>query len=103
VRHVVTHELDLPTARRVADAAFDSYRKRFSVYHPELEWQTPLRARASFSALGVHAHGTVELAAGAIAFELEVPWPFRIFVGRAVSVVEREVRLWVEAARRGEL
>lgn len=102
VRHLVAHELDLPTARRVAEHAFDAYRKRFASYHPQLEWTAPTRAAASFSALGIVLRGTIELEPAAIAFELDVPWALRIFVGRAVVVVEREVRHWVEAARRGE-
>ena len=47
--------------------------------------------------------GHVELLAGAIAFELEVPWILRIFSWRAIALVEREVQHWIDAAKRGEM
>ena len=35
--------------------------------------------------------------------QLEVPFIFRIFRGRALEVIDREVRLWIEKAKNGEL
>ena len=103
MRHLVSHELTPEQARRVAERAFASYAERYAKYEPKLTWLDATRARASFHAKGISLGGTIELQPGAIAFELEVPWLLRPFQSRAVAVVEREVRLWEQAAERGEL
>jgi hypothetical protein len=103
MRYLVRHDLAPALARRVAEQAFASYAARYAKYQPELSWQSATRAKASFHAKGIHIGGTIELEPGAIAFELDVPWLLRIFEGRAIAVVEREVRVWEQAAQRGEL
>jgi hypothetical protein len=103
MRHRVVHDLAPELARRVAERAFASYAARYAKYQPELAWQSATRATASFRARGITVGGSIELEPGAIAFELEVPWLLRIFEGRAIATVEREVRVWEQAALRGEL
>jgi len=103
MRHVVHHDLEPELARRVAERAFASYAERYAKYEPKLTWQSATRARASFHAVGITLGGTVDLDPGAIAIELDVPWIVRPFTGRAIAVVEREVRFWEQAAKSGQL
>ena len=103
MRQRVRHDLAPELARRVAEGAFASYAARYAKYHPKLAWQSATLATASFHAKGITVGGTIELEPGAIAFELEVPWLLRIFEGRAIAIVEREVHAWEQAALRGEL
>ena len=35
--------------------------------------------------------------------DLDVPFVFRLFKSKAVEVIEREVRVWIDKAKRGEL
>jgi len=103
MRHLVHHDLDPALARRVAERAFASYAERYARYDPKLTWLGETRAQASFRALGITLSGTIEIGPGTIAAELDLPWIVRPFVGRAIAVVEREVRLWEQAAKRGEV
>jgi len=103
MRHLVPHKLSPALARSVAQSAFAYYSERYARYHPELRWVSETRAHASFSAAGFSLRGTVELEPAAIAFELEVPRILRIFSGRAIALVDREVKHWTQAAQRGEL
>jgi hypothetical protein len=103
MKHVIPHDLDLPTAKRVVDRAFDEYKARFPEYKPSLTWVSDRRAEVSFNAKGIKLHGSMELEPNAIALELDVPFLFRPFQKVALEVIEREVRAWVAKARAGEL
>lgn len=102
MRHEMTHDLGQAMARRVAERAFESYRERYARFSPRLTWVSDTAARASFSAKGVELQGTVELAPGKIVLDLDVPLMLRMFQGKAVALLERELGAWHERAKRGE-
>jgi len=103
MKHVMTHDLPPELAREAAAKAFDSYRQRFAKYEPSLTWVSEQRASVRMSAKGIVLTGTVQLSARTIAFELEVPFMLRMFKGRALKVMERELDHWVGKAKAGEL
>jgi len=103
MKHVIQHDLDTPTAKRVADRAFAEYRTRYPDYRPTLEWVSDRRADVTFNAKGVKLNGAMEIDPGSIALELDVPFLFRPFQKKAMAVIEREVRVWLGKARAGEL
>ncbi|MBN2361938.1 MAG: polyhydroxyalkanoic acid system family protein [Deltaproteobacteria bacterium] len=103
MKHSVPHDLQLDLARRVARRALAGYLERFARYQPRLTWQGEDRAEIAFSALGASVQGVVELGAEAIDIDLAVPLLLSPFRARAIEVVEREIRSWIERARRGEL
>lgn len=98
----MSHELGSDLARKVAERAFESYRQKYAGFSPTLTWVSPTEAKASFSAKGVALKGTVELAPGKIKLDLDVPFVFRLFQDKALSVLERELSHWHERARKGE-
>lgn len=103
MKHVIQHELDMPTAKTVAERAFDAYRRRFPDYQPTLRWRDDRSADVGFNAKGVKLDGAVVLDEGHITLELDVPFLFRPFQKRAMVVIDREVRVWLEKARSGAL
>jgi len=103
MKHRVSHDLDLALARRVARKALAGYVERFAKYQPSLSWQGEDRAELSFSVLGTTVTGIAELSDGAIDIEFNVPLLLAPFRTKAIEVVEREIRVWLERARRGEL
>jgi hypothetical protein len=103
MKHVMPHDLPPELARKVAIKAFESYQQRYAKYQPALTWLTEQRASVSMSAKGIVLSGTVELKAQTISFELEVPFMLRMFKGRALKVMARELEHWVAKARAGEL
>jgi hypothetical protein len=103
MKHVVPHDLDPETARRVADRAWASYSERFAKYAPTIRWITPDLAEVGFSAKGIDLTGSIELRPREIAMELEVPFLLRIFKGRAIAIIEAEIRKWIAAAKAGQI
>lgn len=103
MKHTVPHDLDLQTARRVADRAWSSYQERFSKYEPTLRWMTDHRAEVGFSATGIHLKGTLELSPGRIEMDLDVPFLLRVFKAKAIAIVDQEIRKWIAVAKAGDL
>ncbi len=103
MKHIVKHDLDLATAKKVAQKAFDSYAQRFAEYSPTANWTSDTRCEVGFTVKGVSLSGTLELAEGEIQMDLDVPFIFRPFKKKALGVIEREVRGWIEKAEAGEI
>lgn len=103
MKHLIAHDLDFGLAKEVAVRAFESYQKRFADYQPKMNWVGEREARIEFNVKGLKLQGTIGIAPGNIELELEVPFVFRLFKNKAVGVIEREVRTWLDKAKRGEL
>ena len=101
--HVIPHDLDAATARRVAEKAFASYAARFASYDPKLEWSDDRHAKIGMTALGTRLKGTMALDDKAIRVDLDVPFLMRPFRAKAIEVVDREVKTWIEKAHTGEV
>lgn len=103
MKHVVSHDLDEETAKKVARAAFDSYKARFAEYNPTVNWASERRADIAFKVKGVTLKGAVDVEPKSFDLELEVPFLLRPFKGKAISVIEEEIRRWIGKAKAGEL
>ena len=103
MKHVIPHDLDMPTAKRVADRAFAEYQSRFPDYHPSLTWVNDERADVGFNAKGIKLAGAMLIEPGSIALDLDVPFLLRPFQKKAIEVIDREVRRWIDKAHAGEL
>lgn len=103
MKHVVRHELDAEAARRVAVHAAEAYRERYARYSPRIEWVTPSHCRIHFRVRGVALRGDLVLVPGAIEMKLDVPLVLRPFRGKAISVIDEEIRRWLAKARAGEI
>ncbi|AKT37521.1 uncharacterized protein CMC5_016620 [Chondromyces crocatus] len=103
MKHVVNHDLDPETARRVTDKAFSSYKDRFADYNPTLNWSSEKRAEVGFSAKGIQLKGAFELSPGKIEMDLDVPFLLRPFKGKAIEVIDQEIKRWIGEAKAGRL
>jgi hypothetical protein len=103
MKHQIAHDLDINVAKEVAVRAFESYQKRFADYHPQLQWMGDRDARIEFTVKGLKLQGSIGILPRAIELDLDVPFVFRLFKSKAVDVIEREVKVWIEKAKRGEL
>jgi putative polyhydroxyalkanoic acid system protein len=103
MQHVMKHDLTQDLARKAAERAFDAYREQYGKYQPSLSWLSDTKARATFSVKGIQLSGTIELLPKAIAFDLDVPFVFRVFRSRAVAIMERELKVWTDKAKAGEI
>lgn len=103
MKHSVSHDLDLDTARKVTQKALESYQARFAEYQPEIHWKDECTAEVCFSAKGVTLKGLFSLTPNAIEMDMSVPLVLRMFQKKAVDVVDREIHAWIDKARQGAL
>lgn len=103
MKHTVTHSLGLDMARKVARAAMESYAKRFSDYKPVTHWKSEDAANIGFTVKGITLNGAVKVTADSIDLDLDVPFMLKPFKGKAVSVIEEEIRKWIRKAEKGEI
>lgn len=101
MEHRIVHDLPLDLARRAARRALDSYKERFTRYDPTLRWLDDDRAVLGFAIKGIVLSGTFTVMPSAFGLTLDVPFLLRPFKGKAIEVIEREVRLWVGRAKAG--
>jgi hypothetical protein len=101
MKHVVHHGLGQERARAVAEAALKSYSERFAEYSPRSSWPSPTRADISFSVKGMTLNGGLEIQEKDFELELDVPFLLRPFKGKAMSVIEEEIKKWVAKAQAG--
>ena len=103
MKHQIVHDLDANVAKEVAVRAFDAYQRKFADYHPKIQWVGDREARIEFSVKGLKLQGSIGILPRVIELGLDVPFVFRLFKNKAIAVIEREVRTWIDKAKRGEL
>ena len=103
LKHEIHHGLELDLAKKAIDKAMENYSARFSDFSPTFAWTDETNARLGFRAKGVTVSGEIEIVGEKILVDLDVPFILRIFKGKAIDVIDSEVRDWVERARNGEL
>jgi hypothetical protein len=102
VTHSIPHDLSLEMAGKVGRKAVNSYAKQYKQVSGR--WETPylynLSAKAAFTTI----KGTISINDEAIVFKIDrVPSMFKGFVGLAIDAINKEVKLWIRKAKRGEI
>ena len=103
MKHAVPHNLGQEQAKKVAEAAFKSYQARFAEYNPTVSWAGERRANISFKVKGVKLNGGVDITESSFDLDLDVPFLLRPFKGKALGVIEEEIKKWIAKAQAGEL
>ena len=102
MKHSVPHDLGQEKAKVVAEKAFDSYKERFAKYNPTCKWVDDRKADISFTAKGITLNGAIEVNPTNIEMELDVPFLLKPFKGKALGVIEEEIKKWIGKAKAGE-
>ncbi|HWO10697.1 MAG TPA: polyhydroxyalkanoic acid system family protein [Polyangiaceae bacterium] len=103
MKHTVAHDLGREQAKRVAEAAWNSYSGRFSKYSPTCKWENESKANIGFNVKGVSLKGSLEVGDRDIALDLDVPFLLRPFKGQALAVIEEEIRAWITKSKAGQI
>ncbi len=103
MQHTIPHGLDHATARKATQRALEHYQERFADYSPKQTWMGPDRAEIQFTVAGKTLKGFVQVMPREIALDLDVPMLFAPFRGKALGVIEGEIRQWIQKAKNGEL
>ena len=101
MKHSVTHDLGQERAKQAAEAAIAAYGQKFAKYKPQTTWTSPTRANISFNIKGMTLSGSLEVLPRSIDLDLEVPFLLRPFKNQALTVIEAEIREWIDKARSG--
>lgn len=103
MKHAVPHDLGQDRAKKVAESALASYAHKFEKYEPRIAWVGPQKAHISFNVKGMKLTGALEVLDRSIDLDLDVPFLLRPFKGQAISVIEGEIKEWIQKEKRGEL
>jgi hypothetical protein len=103
MKHAVPHNLGQEKAKQVAQAAFASYQERYAKYAPQANWVSDQRAEITFSVKGMKLSGAMLVRPTEIEMELDVPFVLRPFKGKALGVIEEEMKKWISKAQAGEI
>ncbi|HWP06658.1 MAG TPA: polyhydroxyalkanoic acid system family protein [Polyangiaceae bacterium] len=103
MKHSVSHDLGQERAKQAAEAAIKSYGQKFAKYNPQTRWVNPNRADISFTVKGISLSGAIEVQEKTIDLDMDVPFLLRPFKNQALSVIEAEIREWIDKARAGQL
>jgi hypothetical protein len=96
MKHTVNHDLGQERAKKVTESALSTYAEKFAKYSPKTSWVGPNKANISFSVKGMSLNGSVEVKDKSIDLELDVPFLLKPFQGQAISVIEGEIKSWLE-------
>lgn len=99
MKHSFSHDLDVETVRGLADKAFASYSETYAAYSPRIEWFDDHRARLGFSVKGMKVSGEFTIGERTLTVSIDVPFVFRLFRKKAVSIVEAELNAWIQRAK----
>ncbi|WP_437588689.1 polyhydroxyalkanoic acid system family protein [Sorangium sp. So ce1000] len=100
MKHTIEHDLSDSEAKLATERAIAQYRQRYAEYEPFLVWRDERRAELGFSVKGVKLKGSMELRPGAVDVDLDVPLLMRPFKGVAIAAIDKEVRHFIEQAKR---
>jgi hypothetical protein len=103
MKHEIPHDLEMDLAKLAARKAAEAYAKRFAEYDYRYRWANETRLELSFAVMGKRLEGVMEVLPRKLELELEVPFMFKVFQGKALQIIEREAKDWLAKARRGEL
>lgn len=102
MKHQISHNLSDKTAKRVCDAAFAEYKKKFSGYSPTFKWVNAKKGEFALTAMGAKISGHFVLGNGVIDLDITVPGAFKVFEGRALKAIQDEVQEWLNRAEAGD-
>jgi hypothetical protein len=103
MKHTIETGLDQAMSKKAIGKAMEAYKARFAEYNPRFDWTSDDQGEFGFKAKGVSLGGTIRVRDKNIDVDMDVPFLFRIFQGKAMDVIQEQVMVWVEKAKKGEL
>lgn len=103
MEHRVGHDVGKDLAKKATVAAMASYAEKYGQYGPRTEWTSEYDAIVRFSVKGLTLNGKIKIHEKEVVMDLAVPLLLRPFRSKALEVIEREIGIWMNKAKRGEL
>lgn len=102
MKKTIDTNLDKARSKVAIDKAMDEYKRRFAEYSPRYDWTSDSSGEFSFNAKGIKLSGSIHVRDHKVDVDMDVPFLFRIFQGKAMEVIQEQVELWVGKVKRGE-
>ena len=103
MKHVIEHGVTQAKAKQAIETAINVYSRKFPEFEPKSRWLNDKQAQVAFRVKGMTLLATIHIKAKTIESEMDVPFLFLPFRGRALKVIEDEIRKWIARAKAGEL
>lgn len=103
MEHRVPHDVGRELAKKATVAAFATYAEKYGQYSPRTVWDGEYVARVSFSVKGLTLEGRVEVRDREIGLDMDVPFLLKPFRAKALDIIEREIGLWCDKAKAGQI
>lgn len=103
MKHTIDTGLNVADSKRALNHAMDAYKARFAEYSPRFDWVTETTGDFGFKAKGVALGGKISVRDNKIDVDMEVPFLFKIFQGKAMDVIEEQVNHWIAKVKAGEV
>ncbi|MBK6519615.1 MAG: polyhydroxyalkanoic acid system family protein [Polyangiaceae bacterium] len=101
MEHRVPHDLGRDLGKRATTAAFAAYAAKYAEYKPRMTWTSDYAADAAFTVKGMDLKGSIVVHEREVTLDLSVPLLLRPFKSKALEVIEREIRVWIDKAKKG--
>ncbi len=103
MKHTIETGLDEALSKKAIEKAMEAYKARFAEYSPRFDWTSQDMGEFGFSAKGIALNGTIRVRDKSMDVDMDVPFLFRIFQGRAMDIIKDQMAIWIEKAKKGEL
>lgn len=99
--HVIKTGLDVETQKTTLDQAFAEQTKKYPQYSPTFKWTGETEGLFSFKPTpSMEIEGKVLVSENEIGIKFtKLPFLAKMFKGKAIELVEKEVQVWVEKAK----
>jgi hypothetical protein len=103
MEHRVRHDVGRDLAKKATVAAFATYKHKYGDYSPTTTWTSDYTATVTFAIKGFTMDGKILIEEKDVVMDMHVPFLLKPFRKRALDVIEREIQLWCQKAKAGEL
>lgn len=103
MRHSIRHDVEPEALREAVRRFAEVYCERFAEYNATHEWLGEDKVEVRFKVKGIKLSGTLHLLPREVGIDMDVPFAFKLFKGRAIKAIEEEVQPWLDKAKAGTL
>ena len=98
------HNIGLPTAKTILQAAHKAYAEEYKAYKPTIAWKDDTHAEVIFQIGSSKLRATFVLTPTHYQIEMvNVPMLFQPFVPKALAIIENELKIWLAKAKAGQI
>ncbi len=103
MRKEFPHNIGLPLAKAVLQAAHKAYAEKYKDYKPSITWLGDTKADVIFKVGSSSLKASFVLTPEVYQIEMNVPMLFQPFVPKALGIIQDELKIWLAEAKAGKI